>query len=78
MYACMTFADLTFAKADVNHAVAAPGYEHGATALSLTLSVAADLWQPPLPRLAEWLGLGGGPVGWIRSPRSNGICICVA
>ena len=44
----MTFADLTFAKADVNYAVAAPGYEHGATALSLTLSVAADLWQPPL------------------------------
>ena len=49
MYACMTFADLTFAKADVNYAVAAPGYSHGATALSLTLSVAADLWQPPLP-----------------------------
>jgi len=74
----MTFADLTFAKADVNYAVAAPGYSHGATALSLTLSVAADLWQPPLRRLTEWLGLGGGPVGWIRSPRSSGICICVA
>ena len=60
-------------KADVNYAVAAPGYEHGATALSLTLSVAADLWQPPLRGLAEWLRLGGGPVGWIRSPRSSGI-----
>ena len=50
----------TTLKADVNYAVAAVGYEHGATALSLTLAVAADLWQPPLCRLAEWLRLGGG------------------
>ena len=80
MYACMIFATLTSTtpKADVNYAVAAPGYEHGATALSLTLSVAADLWRPPLRGLAEWLRLGGGPVGWIRSPRSSGICTCVA
>ena len=76
-HACMTFVALTCMKANVNYAVAAPGYEHGATALSLTLSVAADLWQPPLRGLAEWLRLGGGPVGWIRGPRSSGICICI-